>query len=254
MYVLVDNQEKLMKEALIKAKSYRKLAKLIPIPRASLLRYTQGDAIPKLRFEEIINFLDLKEKNLKFELLEENWGQKLGGKNSVTSKKKNGSFAIQLQKAQEKGAKTLKKWHQVSKKNNPKEYHLIQYSRFKKIGGYKHLTKNNESVRNILEKETADKLFNEKVSYRYEPLVNIGKRYFFPDFLIENKIIIECTMWRGETKAYKLKEKIKWLSKKYEVYVLIPKKLEKYYKSLKKCLIFDVKEIKEIKSPGSSAR
>jgi len=44
-------------------------------------------------------------------------------------------------------------------------------------------------------------------------LVKVNKRWFFPDFLINKKIIIEAIEWRGETKAYSLKEKIKHLEK-----------------------------------------
>jgi len=44
-------------------------------------------------------------------------------------------------------------------------------------------------------------------------------------------------MWKGETKAYKLKEKIKILKKKYQVFSVIPKPLYIYYKIFNKYLI-----------------
>ncbi len=95
------------------------------------------------------------------------------------------------------------------KENNPEEYYLIQYSRFKKVGDYKLFTLNGEKVRNSLEKDVADILNKNGIKYSYEPLVRVKDRFFFPDFLINDKIILECTMWRGSDKAVKLKEKIK---------------------------------------------
>jgi len=121
------------------------------------------------------------------------------------------------------------------KENSPEEYYLLQYSKFKKIGGYKYKTKRGEKVRNNFEKQVADIL--DKLKYEYEPLIKIGKRYFFPDFLINKKIIIECTEWKGEIKAHKLKKKLKYLKKEYKVFVVIPKDLYRYYKILNKDLI-----------------
>ncbi len=123
------------------------------------------------------------------------------------------------------------------KEKNPKKYYNMQYSKFKKVMGYKYKTKRGEKVRNWFERDVADYLHNLKIDYEYEPLVNIGKKYFYPDFLINGKVIIECTAWEDEYNAYKLKEKIAHLEKKYSVYVLIPKHLYRYYKILDKCLI-----------------
>lgn len=75
------------------------------------------------------------------------------------------------------------------------------------------------------------------LSYKYEPLVKIGNRYFFPDFLINNKIIVECTEWRGFDKAIKLKSKIEFLKKEYKVFVVIPKSLKRYYEILNRHLL-----------------
>ena len=92
------------------------------------------------------------------------------------------------------------------KMENPKKYYMMQYEKFKRIGGYKYRTNNGEKVRNELEKEVANLLKKNKIEYEYEPLIKSDNKYFFPDFLINNKIILECTAWRGEAKAYKLKE------------------------------------------------
>lgn len=129
------------------------------------------------------------------------------------------------------------------KKNSPEKYYLLQYEKFKKIYGYKFETDNNEKVRNNFEKEVADKLKNLKIPYEYEKLVKINKKWFFPDFIIKNKIIIEATEWEGKEKAYQLKEKIRYLEKKYKVFVIIPKHLYSKYKILGNNLLMGLEDL-----------
>jgi hypothetical protein len=131
------------------------------------------------------------------------------------------------------------------KSDNPDLYHKIQYERFKKIGKYKHESLKGEKVRNDLERRTANWLIKNKINYKFEPLIRIDNKFFFPDFVIEDKVIIECTMWRGYDKAAKLREKIEVLERKYKVFVLIPENLYKYYKSIQPNIIFSLEEIKE---------
>jgi len=236
-------QEKLINRAIKKAGTYRSLSKILNIPKATIYNY-KSETIPKERFDLIVNFLKVKNPDkLIIKKLSDNWKQILGGKNSVKSKIEKGTFEKQIKEARSKNSKRLREWHKSMKRNNPKEYYLIQYSRFKKIGGYKFKTKKGELVRNIFEKQVADQLHKKRIKYKYEPLVNIGKKYFFPDFLINNKTIIECTMWKGESKAYKLKEKIKHLKKKYQVFVIVPKHLNKYYKILNSHLINELDDV-----------
>ena len=82
-----------------------------------------------------------------------------------------------------------------------------------------------------------------RIKYIYEPFIKIDKKGFFPDFLIKNKIIIEATEWNGVEKAYKLKEKIDILSKKYKVFVIIPKHLYSKYKILDDNLIIGIENL-----------
>lgn len=236
-------QGALIESAVKKAGGYRKLAKILKIPKSTLGDYKKSSAIPEKRFKKIIKFLEINQESLEIKRLDENWKQVLGGKACVKSKKAKGTFELQLKKAQKKGIKGISRWHKFMKKNNPTEYYLGQYEKFKKIGGYKFITKRGERVRNKFEKQTADLLHEQKINYEYEPLVRIGERYFFPDFVINNKIIIECTEWRGEIKAYKLKEKIKYLKKKYKIYVVIPKHLYSNYKILHHYLVLGLDEL-----------
>jgi hypothetical protein len=244
MYIKVSkhSQLDLIKEAIEKAGTIRKISKILKIPKSSIHRYQNSETIPKDRFKQIIKFLEKNIKEIKTEDLENNWKQKLGGKNCVTAKKRNGTYKKDLKKAQISGTKKLKKWHQMMKITQPRKYYKLQYSKFKKISGYKHKTNKGEKVKNILEKQIADILYKLNIDYEYEPLIEAGGKYFFPDFLINKKIIIECTSWKGETKAYKLKERIEHLKKDYKVFIVIPKNLYSYYRILDNYLVKSIEE------------
>lgn len=233
MYVKLKNQKDLLQEAIDRCGSYRKLAKKLQIPGSSLLEYKNEKVIPFGRFEKISKFLGLKdiEKLIK-EKLEDNFKQIIGGKKCVLAKKKKGTFERDMKRIQKIQSEKLKKWHKMMKKEKPEEYYKIQYSRFKKIAGYKYKTKRGEKVRNLFEKQVADILYSLGFNYKYEPLVKSKGKYFFPDFLINKNIIIECTAWRGEAKAYKIKDKIKYLKDNFKIFVVIPKHLYRYYKIL----------------------
>ncbi len=237
-------RENLFLEARLKIGSDKNLIKEIKIVKSAFYNYKKGSrAIPEkvlLNLIEISNS-KLEEENIE-EKLENNWKQIMGGKNRVKKAKENGTFEIQLKKAW-RGAKGNKKWHGHMKKTNPEDYYKSQYEKFKKIGGYKFLTLNGEKVRNKLELETANELIRHGIKYEYEPFILIDEKAFFPDFLVENKIIIECTMWRGYDKAPKLKSKIEVLKSKFKVYVLVPKTLNKYYQILNNHLISSLDEI-----------
>ncbi len=237
-----NSQEAIIKEAIKKAGSFRKLSKILKIPRSSLDRYKKSESIPEKRLLKLSGFIGKDTKGLIIDKLEKNWKQKIGGLNCVKSKKRQGTFKRDLQAAQKKGAEKLKEWHKKMKLTHPRKYYLLQYSKFKRIGRYKLQTKKGEKVRNKLEKQIADILYDLGIEYKYEPLIHIKEKYFFPDFLINKNIILECTAWKGETKAYKLKEKIDILKDKYKIFVIIPKPLYSYYKILDECLIKGIKE------------
>jgi hypothetical protein len=252
MYLLLKKGklENIMLKASKKAKSQKELSLAVKIPRSKIWSYRVNNiALEKSRIERIAKYADVKiEKEDIEKELPDNWRQKIGGKNCVIKKIKEGVLDSQLKKCRIKSAGKLGEWHKQMKKKDPEAYHLSQYEKFKKIGGYKFITKNREKVRNILEKETADTLKNLNFKYQYEPLIRIEHSYFFPDFLVEGKIILECTMWRGYDKAIKLKEKIKQLKKSYKVYVIIPEKLKKYYSSISEHLITDIAQLKNLSS------
>jgi hypothetical protein len=238
--------KKIINSSIKKAGSIRKLVLIVNIPRSTIFEnYQEKHAIKKDNLNKILNYLEIRldEKDI-LKKFPDNWKQIIGGKRCVEIKKANGTYEKQLKKCQQKGGKIyLKKWHSRMKKQDSEKYHILQYERFKKISNYKFETKNKEKVRNKLEKEIADILKKRNIKYKYEPLIKIGMKYFFPDFLINNNIIIECTAWRGYDKATKLKEKIKVLEKEYMVYVVVPKPLKRYYETLNNWLILGTEDL-----------
>jgi transcriptional regulator with XRE-family HTH domain len=228
-----------------KAGNIRKLEKQIKISKSTLSRYhLEKTSVSEENLRKLEEFLGIKVKEKEIiRKFPNNWKQKIGGKKCVESKIKNGNYKKDLENAQKKGALKLKEWHKKMKSEHPEEYYLLQYSKFKRIGGYKYTTERGEKVRNKFEKDVADTLNKLDIDYQYEPLVRIGNRYFFPDFLINEKVILEATAWRGKIKAYKLQEKITELEKKYSVYVVIPKNLYSYYKILNNHLILGLDEL-----------
>ncbi|MCU0642398.1 MAG: helix-turn-helix domain-containing protein, partial [archaeon] len=196
--------------AINKSGNIRKLEKETGISRSALSRfYNEKRSINSKDLAKLADYLRIKIKNK--DILKEtpdNMRQINGGKRCVELKKRRGTFAKQLELCHKKSSEYMKKLHKEMKKNSPKEYYRSQYEKFKKIGNYKYTTDNNEKVRNELERDLANALKKAKIDYQYEPFILIDNKAFFPDFLINNKIIIECTAWRGYDKAIKLKEKI----------------------------------------------
>lgn len=250
MYFLLKNSElkKLIREALKKAGSYNELSKNVKIGRQKIWYYqTKNVAIKEERLNSILDYLGIKinKENIENEL-PNNWRQVIGGKNCVKKKIKDGTLNEQLKSSRKNIKKTLSDWHKDFKEQDPKAYHILQYEHFKKIGSYKFVTDNKEKVRNILERDIANILKKLNLSYKYENIVKAGGKYFFPDFLIDNKIIVECTMWKGYDKAIKLADKINKLKDKYRVYVVIPTKLKKYYTSIEKYLVLGIEDFSKL--------
>ncbi|MFA6328083.1 MAG: hypothetical protein WCY41_01415 [Candidatus Micrarchaeia archaeon] len=251
MFVKLHKGElkKLMAAAIQRAGSERKLTKATGIPSITVYYYKHEIYhISEKRFDKIIHLLGMSREatEAKVEcMLPANWGRVKGGKNCLAMKRKNGTWNANFRKMMLGSSKNLKAWHKKMKKEHPVEYHMDQYRRFKKIGGYKYTTNRGEKVRNTLEKKVADWLYDDGIAYEYEPLVKGLKNYYFPDFKI-GSLIIECTMWRGEEKAYKLLHKIRDLEKVgFGVIVIIPPDLRRFYKALDTYLTTDFSELEK---------
>ena len=234
---------KFVKQAINKAGTIRNLSREINIPKSTLFNnYTEKKRINEKNLKKIEFYLGIKIDKRIINNFPINWKQIKGGRNCAAKKNRFGILNNQLANARNKisPGKSAKEWHKKMKREDPEKYYKSQYEKFKKIGGYKFITNKGEKVRNKLELDTANKLNQMGIEYEYEPFILINKKAFFPDFLLKNNTIIECTMWRGYDKAIKLKEKIKHLKKKYRVFVLIPKALNNYYKILNNYLITEL--------------
>jgi len=246
MYLKIKKEyiQAILSKAAKKAGGMKKLSENLKITKSTLYYYYNCQRlVSEERFNRILNYADIKLKEeFILEKFPDNWKQIIGGQNCVKKKIKEGTLEMELKKCRLKSGKLLKEWHNTMKKDNLEEYHRIQYERFKKIGGYKYTTKNGEKVRNELEKDVANILKNKKIPYKYEPLIKIKNKVFFPDFLINENIIVECTAWRGYDKATKLENKINVLKNKYKIYVVIPKGLYNYYKILDNHLVLGLDE------------
>jgi len=240
-----NNLKNIVDKARKESGSFRKLSEKTGISKTSLGEYyLEKRIINKKNVMKLIKYAKIKPKTYTIiRKLPNNWRQIKGGKKCVEEKKKKGTFEKELKRNQLKGSKALVRWHKRMKRENIDDYYKMQYNRFRKISKYKFKTKKGEKVRNLLEKETADALHNRKIKYQYEPFIRVGNRGFFPDFLINKNIIIECTAWRGYDKAVKLKKKIRHLKRDYEIYIIIPKALNRFYKSLNNHIVYNIKDI-----------
>jgi len=250
MHILLKKSKlkSIVQEAIKKAGSQRKFSKELGIPLSKAWSYQRYNiALTKERLDKILSYINQKiDKSCVEKELPDNWRQVMGGKSCVEKKIKEGRLNNQLAESRKKIKKTLKDWHKEMRAQNPKKYYEIQHAHFRQVAGHKLLTENGEKVRNILERDIANILKKFNIVYQYEPLIKSKGRFFFPDFLIKKNIILECTMWRGYDKAVKLKEKIEHLRLNYRIYVIIPPKLERYYKSIKDNLILGKDQFAEL--------
>lgn len=243
-------QKKLILFAINKAGTERKLSKLINLSKGSIYGYKHEiRTLPEERFKKLLNFLNLKEEDFAIDsILDNNWGQKLGGKAVVLSKKAKNTFNRDMDRLKQLSSIRMKKWHREMKQTNPEFYYKLQYKRFKKIRKHPFLiTKNRVRVRNSFEKEVADFLYENKISFIYEPYVNINKKAYFPDFVIGNNILIEVTAWKHPDtfRLSYLKKKIKdYISCKYQIIFYIPKQYRNFYKEIDEFIISDLETLK----------
>lgn len=236
-FARMQDQKELLKLLHEKLGSDRKIAASLKIPKSSFYEYSKGARIPIERFERIIEFLRFDRTDFKFNLVSgKEWLSK-GGRNSIKSKRKAGLLDKNFEKMRLVSSKRMREMHSRLKAENREKYYLTQYERFKKIGEYKFKTEKGHLVRNSLEKKIANLLFQKGILYKYEPFLDLKTKVFFPDFKIGN-LIIEATMWKGTSKAEQLKSKIESMkSNGFMVVVVIPERLERYYKIIEEYLV-----------------
>ena len=255
MYVDLDKkvQRKLLKNAIAKAGSERKLGKIIEIPTGSMYEYKKRRRFPYNRFKKLFDFLELSESNFRFKLIDQKEFRIKGGiavQKKYLKENRFNEIHIKMRRASSKYMKKyMKNWHANMKKQNPEAYYNLQHARFKSIGGYKFVAEKGHFVRNKFELEIANILHSISADYEYEPMVKIPLRTMFPDFKIGN-LLLECTAWKGEQKAYTLLTKIKAFEEAgYSVRVVIPDKLRDFYKPIQK-YILNPNELRSLFWPG----
>ncbi len=243
-------QIELFKEAIKKAGSERKLGKAIRIPNSSLYYYKTGShRIPYNRFQSLLSFLNRQESDFKFKLVDPKTFRIKGGKATYQKYLVENRFNEIHKKMRAASSKRMKEWHAKMKEEEPEKYYKLQYNRFKKIADYKLETRKGHFVRNKLELQVADFLFEQGIDYEYEPYVKCATASYFPDFKCGN-LIIECTMWKGIHKAYVLLKKIKNLEEAgYTVKVIIPNTLTSFYKPIEKNIISTSELVNLVNAP-----
>lgn len=245
MYVKINsNIKRVIQKSIEKAGSERELYRILKIPRSLYNYRTFSKTIPLSILKKLIEFLNIRENQIirKSMLLPHNWRQKIGGVNSYKSKMEKGIFEYNLMKMKKSSSVRMKKIHRDQKRFDREHYHKEQYRRFRKISEYKYHTKRGEKVRNLLEKTVADFLFQNRIKYEYESYVEGKNGVYFPDFIINGKTIIECTMWRGFDKATKLSKKIKDLEKKkFKMIVITTPSVKRFYRKIEPYIVDDLK-------------
>lgn len=246
-------QKEIITWAITKAGSEIKLSKLIGIPKGSFYRYKfEKHNLPKNRLIILLTFIgkdfDDYRENIEKEL-PENWGKVKGGLNLIQKKKKEGTFDKTIEQLRKISSERMKKWHWEMKKKYPKGYHLLQYSRFKKIRGcYTFRLKDQTLVRNSLEKEIGDFLLSENISFEYEPYLNTNGKVYFPDFKIGN-LVVEVTGWKlhENERLQRMRTKVKkYQENGHKVIFFIPEKLRKFYKELGCPIVSTLPDLKKL--------
>jgi len=185
-------------------------------------RYLPPCEVVKNIYGLISGSKDLTELNIK--LVSDHWGSVKGGKNKIRLHGTNLTRADRV-----KGGKSVPK--------DPERLRRISHLGFLKSTRRKFLGPNGELVFNKLEKEVAESLHKNGISYEYEPIMLLGKWFVVPDFRLKGKVVVECTGWTNiEEKSFQLRNKIKKLlaskTVKRAIVVTNQELFEGYWKNL----------------------
>lgn len=243
-------QKKLFSQAIAKAGSERKLAKLSGIPKGSISDLKLEKRVLSENYaKKVCNFLNINLEDMNYEkILPHNWAQVKGGKKLIELKKQRGEFQETVERLRKVTHQRLVKWHREMKKNKPEEYYKKQYERFKKVNrGYQFSLKNGIKVRNKLEQKVGNFLYENFKKIEYEPYFNFDGKAYFPDFKYK-KVLVEVTEWKHPTE-----KRIQMLLKKTKDYkkagfvicFYVPRVYRKFYKFLNSPVITNLSELKD---------
>lgn len=181
--------------------SQRKLAKKLNVKRRTLRNWiNEIRLLPENIFYKCIKMLPqlMSYRMFVINIYPENWGKIKGGK--VRSKmKSNLTREIRIKGFEAANSKAVKR---------------------KAIGP------NGEKMYNIGEKRIAELLLAHNFKYKYEPAINLGNKYAFPDFVVKNTIIERCgysnwpSYWSRVIEKAKMYEK--HLREKGKFIIIVP--------------------------------
>ena len=221
--------------------SWRSLAKELNAGYTTLRDWRDEKySLPLTAFQRLLELCpELRNfENYIVDIKKENWGRELGGLHA--KKEQRGFFHPSYKERRQVWRRTggrmqLKKWHKTMREQKPEEYRRIQHERLKKSFNYKYLY-GGHKYRNLLELGVAKILTESRIQFNYEPMLKYAGNFYFPDFVANNNIIIECTFWHdAKQRAEELRQKIgdyKQLEIDKIIIVTSPKQVDEYSKLL----------------------
>lgn len=195
-------QQKLFLDIISKESlSQRKLANLLGVSRSAIKHWAKPDTLlPEHVFNHLVKLYPWTKSYYRYvsKKVPINWGQIKGGKIR-------GKMKTNLTKADR--IKGFRKANIITRKR-------------KVIGPKK------EKMYNIGEKKIADFLVANNFDYQYEPTINLGDKYVFPDFLVNNIIIERCGYSDWEGYWSNILKKLKLYEKHFsgKVLIIVPPK------------------------------
>lgn len=194
------------------AQFYRVINSKIAVPRRTLRNWKNSLVFPSLEALEIIcKIFNYELDYSQIKILPEYWGRRLGGNRKIEMY----GFSLTRKDRVKGGLRAIKKLRQNFGPERMREVSSYAGSISVKNGTqYKRKVEgpNGEKMYNILEKEVAEILTKLGLKYEYEKVIHLENRYIVPDFIVEDRIVIESTYF------YLAKYIAKRLTKKFHLY------------------------------------
>ena len=210
--------------------SQRKLAKRLNVSRNSLKNWAEERMfLPENIFFDCVKILPEFFNYRKYiaNIYPENWGQIKGGK-ARGKMKSNLTLEMRIKGFRNANLKTVKR---------------------------RVLGPNGERMYNKGESKLAEILLKNNFEYKYEPVVNLGNKYSFPDFVVKNTIIERCgySDWPGYWNRILQKTKLYEKHFKGKFIIVVPPErfnvaIKRVKKFVKNVIILNVNEIDKL--PG----
>ena len=103
---------------------------------------------------------------------------------------------------------------------NDPEFRRKHIIRFQQNSRKKYFASNGLKVRSKIELEVTDILLKSRISFDNEKLISLKNRIFFPDFLIQNKIIIAVCCYMVKSHLQKYIKNLRVLQELFDIIVI----------------------------------